>query len=655
MQKAVTVPPPELVHDCEAAVRYLGQLPTAAPSASGPAQDPVALAVCSAPDTRTPPQFLVHLRHPFPMCEFVIGLGDDIDIPKLRFSCIPVTNLRLYLGLSVSFEQRWNLLRLAIGDLSSTVGLAPLEKLTLEVQASQRKVLEQSTLDSTDELDSTESTTIDKEVVNVMRASSRTRSWHVDGSGSLSIGTPKLGGSLGIQAGVQESLSQSSQAAIEHISETTKKSAHSLKTIHKLEVRGVTEDFRQSRMTRVVKNPYTDRALSLNVFQLEKHYSVKTAMVELRPALFIDVRGLDFDAHFVASHVDFLRLELLDAPLTEELPLALRGTEPLERSDKASAAHDTALLALRFLFDVPNLFKARHVQAGPTDLGDPNAPATSFNANVGGDQDGLDDAARNDVGVVFTALNYFYAVYRELVATNRLDVNAVALAGALATEIKERWIPMTADVESRGKIRNVLDQGDFTEIFRRITGFLAMVSGMVTPLVEAVAQEEAAARAHRAAVLALERLLEHVRCNRNYYIQRLLAYLSAKTNAQTIIDFVDEVIERAATGMAPSTQTALRSVFDHSGAFLDRQQIIVPAFRALTSAQVEEFCLALSGQRQPFDLSRIAPAVDAVEVPADGLHLELAAGACILEGVPPGTNSAELSLHDGSFKVAVGG
>src|SRR5439155_9341175 len=111
MQKAVTVPPPELVHDCEAAVRYLGRLPTAAPSASGPAQDPVAFAVCSAPAARTPPQFLVHLRHPFPMCEFVIGLGDDIDIPKLRFSCIPVTNLRLYLDLSVSFEQRWNLLR----------------------------------------------------------------------------------------------------------------------------------------------------------------------------------------------------------------------------------------------------------------------------------------------------------------------------------------------------------------------------------------------------------------------------------------------------------------------------------------------------------------------------------------------------------------
>jgi hypothetical protein len=88
-----------------------------------------------------------------------------------------------YFGVDLLFEQIWNLLELRIGDLLSTMSLAPSEQLTLEFQSSQRRVLDKDTVDSTEEMNSTENTTIDKEAVNVTSSSSQTNNWYVDATG----------------------------------------------------------------------------------------------------------------------------------------------------------------------------------------------------------------------------------------------------------------------------------------------------------------------------------------------------------------------------------------------------------------------------------------------------------------------------------------
>ena len=108
----------------------------------------------------------------------------------------------VYFGLDARFSQVWNLVELTIGDLASTMSLAPSEQLTIEIQTSQRKVLDQSTLDSTEAVSSSESTTSDKEAVNVARSSSKTEGWHVDGTGTVSCGY----GSASVSAGYSKSV-----------------------------------------------------------------------------------------------------------------------------------------------------------------------------------------------------------------------------------------------------------------------------------------------------------------------------------------------------------------------------------------------------------------------------------------------------------------
>jgi hypothetical protein len=315
--------------------------------------DAVSFPACSSPDVRTPPQFVITFRRALILTPSPIYTLS----PPLSLACVQVTAGSVVLGLDPRFAQTWNLTSVAIGDLASTMSLAPLEQLTLEFQSTQRKVLDRTSIDSTESMDSSESTTSDKEAINVTRASTKTQNWHVDTSGTLTCGAASLKAS----AGYSKSVTDSNQQTVNHITETTKKSAHSLKTLHKIEVHGVTESVVTNRMTRVLKNPYYDRTMTVNVFQLLKHFSVHTAIEEVRSALVLRVDSFAFDSHFVVSNGDFLRTTLLDSALADDLSTATQGALPplVLMNDARNVAAAIARRALHLLFDDVNIFTLR--------------------------------------------------------------------------------------------------------------------------------------------------------------------------------------------------------------------------------------------------------------------------------------------------------
>jgi hypothetical protein len=107
------------------------------------------------------------------------------------------------------------------------MGLAPGEQLTFEFAQSQRRVLEKSTLESTEQINSDESTTSDTEALNATRATSRTEGWHVDTTGTLTAGYA----SLSVSAGYNQSVTDTNTATINHVTQATQKSAHSLRSV----------------------------------------------------------------------------------------------------------------------------------------------------------------------------------------------------------------------------------------------------------------------------------------------------------------------------------------------------------------------------------------------------------------------------------------
>ena len=97
--------------------------------------------------------------------------------PTLSCTGIRTDGIQVSLALDLLFEQSWQYQSISIADLQTTISLAPGEELTLEFRTSQRKTLEQTTLDSVEQIDSLESTTTDKDIVNVARSASRSNNW----------------------------------------------------------------------------------------------------------------------------------------------------------------------------------------------------------------------------------------------------------------------------------------------------------------------------------------------------------------------------------------------------------------------------------------------------------------------------------------------
>jgi hypothetical protein len=616
------------------------------PPDSAAALPPASFPACSGPDLRVAPQFVIPIRRP-------IVLKDLTDIsppdnPQVSISCVAALGLQAQLGFDTRFEQTWDLSKLSIGDLSSTIGLAPGEKLTLEFQTSQRKVMDRSVMDSSENIESSESVTSDKEAINVTRATSKTQNWHVDTTGTLTCGAA----SLTVSAGYSQSVTDSNQQTINHVTEATRKSAQSLKSLHKIEVRGISESLVQNRMTRLIRNPYIDRTLSINVFQLAKHFAVKTVLAETRIAILLQFKGILFDSHFVVENADFLRNTLLDSSLLDQLSTAVQGATTKVDQDSLRIASEVAERALYHLFENANIFNVPQVNAK-----DANAPASSYNAQIDSDfgATGLGDSLSTHFGIVFATMSFYYALYRDPKYDRKKDDNVIRMAVALGQTLDDFYKTVFTDPLKdpvATDLKNIMDQSNFTEFARRIPGFLSMVKGILNPLLDPAKLEKEAARAQLAATLVMQRLVQHLNCNASYYLQEFLRYVERTTNGQGIVDLVNQSFDRLIKlGVLPPF--VKRTDFDIDRSFIEKAQIIVPGFVKLTPDQVRAVGKALLGT-DPGPVLDPVPIVIDVDVPADGIHLEVAAGGCILKDVPdrPGF---ELDLDLSNLKVNASG
>ena len=519
---------------------------------------------CAPFEARVAPSAVLPFRQAVELLRLGVGLGDPIEgLPTLELACVQVARpdgIRVSLALDLAFAQVWLFEQALIADLHSTFSLAPLEAIRLELKVTQRKSLQQSVVDSVEEIQATESTVVDKEVLNVARSSSHTNNWNVDGSGSFSLG----GLSFGASGGTSETVTRTASSSAEQLHESTRKSSENLKTLHKVETVGLSETTTEERLARRIRNPYRDRSLTVNVLQLLKRYQVTTSLASVRPVLVIGVRHLVMDRAFVLANGGFLRANLLDTDLVRELVQALAAARRPMRSQNQDEAKRIAREALRYLFEVPNVF---NVQPAPN-----NDPAVSYDAsfNVPGMNSGFSDSVNNNAGLVFTALNLFFKRFTDLSAVER-DAEALSIAVGLASGIRPAWDALAAAGDD---LKKVLDVTGLTEALRRVPGFLVMVDAMLRPLLEPAEQERDAEAAAERAEFVIGRVVEHLHCHREYYLQRFLQYVAAQTGFITLAEFVRDVIGRLT--ISPSARDFFLSAFARSRAFIDRSEIVVP-------------------------------------------------------------------------------
>jgi hypothetical protein len=428
-----------------------------------------AMLACAPPAAQSDPEARLAFRRPLPLLTFQ-GTEDDAPAPKLS-RCVPVAleDIQIRLALDLLFEQSWYFQDLAIDSLAATIELSPAEVLRLSVRTSQRKVLTRSSVDEVEQTESTEATITDRDVINVTRSSSHTDNWEVSGNASFSI--PVNGGNVdfGASGGMSGSATRTAGATSEQITESTRKSARNLRALRKIEVTETSETFEERERSRRVTNPYRDRSLLLKVFGVGKEFCVEVALGATQPVLLLDIKNINFDRGFVVGNAAFLDAYLIDRRLALELPDALEAVVDQTPVSTSEELDDLARIALDYLFNVDNIFNVPEI--GPDDA---NNPDSSYNATLS--NSGLSDAVANNLGIVFTTLNYFFKVYKNEVDGNRRLATPIALA--IEDQLHARWF----GIEENDSLSNVLDTEQFTEAFRRVGGFLRSSPARSGPL-----------------------------------------------------------------------------------------------------------------------------------------------------------------------------
>jgi hypothetical protein len=536
---------------------------------------------------------------------------------RLRIACTPLVEVGLTYVADLRFLQVWRLLETCIGDLSAVVALAPGEQTTLSIKQTQRTSFTRQEVDSSESMTSLENTQIDKDVLNVARSTTKANQWRVDSTASISLGEV---GSLSVSAGYSESTSNTTSRALERITEATQKSAQQLKNLQKTEVTQTHEVTEEAFARRRIKNPYRDRSLMLNVFDLYKRFEVITGLAEIRPSLALEIPSMRFDREFVLENADFLQAELLDSSVIEELRAALQTVQrPMDAVDETDTRR-LATNALQYLFFEPYV------------VGDGTVHVNwSIDESLNGMGNALDDAVGNHLGVEFTTLVFFKRFYERMPVAER-ERWAIRIAVTLAESIGPGW---TAG--DQGHIANVLDRHNPTEVMRRLSGFLALVDKIIKPLLTAPEDARMARDSSERAEFVIARVVKHLGCYQDYYVQRWLEYVYRRSDRLTLIRLLHDVL--SATG-----RLDLLRNFDPAEAFLEGNRFIVPARKRVVLDDSVKWGERLRGN-SGFESGLPAPRRTIAVVPTDGVHIEPRAGGCVLDELPPAAVNVSTKLE----------
>jgi len=619
------------------------------------ATDTEALMSCENPKALSDPESVIVFRKPLPL-ELVkigrelddVGPSPESELP-FGLGCVKLfqLGLKVTLALDLIHEQRWCFQRRVVTALSTTVSLAPNETLSLTIRNTQRKLFDQTNLDEVEQTESTESLIVDRDVINVTRSSTKTSNWQVSGNASVSIPIKAATVGFGIGGSVSKSVTDTAQSSAEHVSESTQKSANNLRNLQKVEVKETVETLEERERSRVIVNPYRDRSLRLNVYSLGKEYLVDFALTHLRPSIILEFTNIKFDREFVIANGDFLQQHLQDVGLRFELSEALEAATDDAFGSALKDVQKLSGLALKYLFDKPpNIFIVSE-----SNLSDANNPASSFDATL--NKSGFNDARKNNLSIVFTTLNYYFRLYKdEVIGTSGQVINkelAVSLALSLEKALSPRWLGM----EENQDVKKVIDTSDRTEIFRRLGGFLAFVSGSVRPLLQPAEEDKERIEAARRAEFVIGRVVDHLQCHKDYYIGRYLYYLSELAGGLTIRRFIEDALAQVSD--PPELKAKWDELFAIEEAFVDRNAVVVPG-RCLYDEEVSSSLIEmLDRDSQQNELKFGILRRDRMVVPTDGTYIESGAGDCILPDVPEPTPAPlfRISLDDDPLRVSV--
>jgi hypothetical protein len=524
-----------------------------------------------------------------------------------------------------------------VGDFANLISLAPSEVLTIEMRRTQHTLLEQSQENASTVEVGTELLDSDKESITVANTSARTANWSVSGTGGFSLYGIGASGSATNSATVNNTTS----STVNHIDEVTKKSSNKVTTQTKLQIRGVTETTVDARETRILKNPFPDRVLALNLYEVVKKFSVKTYIPDtsyLQLLITATLQPINFTQAFISANQPFLLDALLDTQLQSSLATIVGALQQAQPSDQ-QALIGKALDALeQYLFEDRQGVQPYHDGDYQNDT-----PTNAFtNANVhppptwtaiGTGASGV--AIKQTVSAAFEIYvneQMYWMIMGGYPSgagglppwPNLYPAQRLQMMQGLAAKVLDAW---TNKLDDTGRI-NLMKAPGRTEIFRRVPGFLQLYADLLGNI--SVPQPDPST------VALINALVNHLNCNAEYYTEQYIRFLWDKLGSPFVIQVANDILADlfpAPPGYVSDTSRPYLNIYQVEDVQRSGLSVLIPMLGPLpANSTIPNFIAGLTNLSNAIQGAELPnPQVSEVIVPTEGVHIEPVAGECVLQ------------------------
>lgn len=607
---------------------------------------------CESPSERAWPIQYIEFQREITSDQDPAGLLPDPD-PTNPLSLL-CESVKVFVRGSVlaKFVQEWQLENVLIGDFATLLSLAPSEVLTIEMRRTQHTLLEQSQENASTVEVGTENLDSDKESINVANTSARTANWSVSGTGGFSLYGIGASGS----ATDSNTVNNSTTSTINSIHETTLKSTKKVTTQTKLQIRGVTETTVEARQTRVLKNPFPDRALHLNLYEIVKKFGVTTSQDSLQLMITATLEAIKFTQAFISSNQAFLQDALLDAQLQSVLPTIVGALQQAQPSDE-QAKIDNALDTLeQYLFEdragVQPYHDGDYQNDTPTNAftnANVNAPPPWTNINTGASGVAIAQSVSAAFEIYINEQMYWMVMAGYPPGSAALSrwpavypARRLQLMQGLAAKVRDAW---ENKLDDTGR-KNLMKSPDRTEIFRRVPGFLKLYDELLGNLT--IPQPDATT------VALINALVNHLNCNADYYTEQYVRFAWNRLGSTFVIHFANDILSRLflpPAAYTPDTSRPYLNLYEVEDVQRNGLSVLIPLqFGALpANATIPNFIAGLTQLNDAINEATVPqPLQNEVIVPAEGVHIEPVAGSCVLQLPSPGGDENGNEGDDGN-------
>src|SRR5215469_1867905 len=597
--------------------------------------DPIS--ACESPSNRAwPIQYL----------EFQREITSDQDpagpLPdQISLQCEKV-NVTVRGSILAKFVQEWSLEDVLIGDFVTLLTLAPSEVLTIEMRRTQHTLLEQSQETASTVQVGTDSLDSDKESINAANTSARTANWSVSGTGGFSLYGIGASGS----ASNSGTVNSSTTSTVNSIHETTLKSTKKVTTQTKLQIRGVTETTVEARQTRILKNPFPDRVLELNLYEVVKKFNVKTYQPNttyLQLLITATVNAIKFTQAFISSNQAFLQDALLDAQLQSVLPTIVGALQQAQPSDEQARINNALDALEKYLFEdrpgVQPYHDGDYQNDTPTNAftnANVNPPPQWTNMQFGAAGVAIGES-KSAAFEIYINEQMYWMIMGGYPAGSALPTwpapiypaQRLQLMQGLAAKVRDAWESKLDDA-GRIALMKVDNHGrGRTEIFRRVPGFLKLYDELLGNV--SIPQPDAAT------VALISALMNHLNCNADYYTEQYIRFAWNKLGSTFVIQLTNDILSSLfppPAGYVEDTSRPYLNLYQVEDVQRSGLSILIPVqSAALTgNASIRNFSAGLTQLDNAMTGATLPePQQAEVIVPTEGIHMEPVAGSCVLQ------------------------